>query len=86
MPTYGVTFARSARRDIERLPLAIARRILARIENLGDEPRPQGCRKLRGPSRLWRIRVGEYRVVYGIDDRNHAIDVVIVRHRGEVYR
>jgi len=71
---------------MEALPLDIARRVLSKIESLAQEPRPRGCKKLRGPSRLWRVRVGEYRIIYGIDDRQRVVDVVIVRHRREVYR
>jgi len=71
---------------MEALPLDIARRVLSKIESLAQEPRPRGCKKLRGPSRLWRVRVGEYRIIYEIDDRQRVVDVVIVRHRREVYR
>lgn len=51
-----------------------------------QEPRPKGCKKLQGPTRLWRIRVGEYRVVYDIDDDQRLVDVVVIRHRSEAYR
>ena len=71
---------------MEALPLDIARRVLSKIESLAQEPRPRGCKKLRGPSRLWRVRVGEYQIIYEIDDRQRVVDVVIVRHRREVYR
>ena len=71
---------------MEALPLDIARRVLSKIESLAQEPRPRGCKKLRGPSRLWRVRVREYRIIYEIDDRQRVVDVVIVRHRREVYR
>ena len=71
---------------MEALPLDIARRVLSKIESLAQEPRPRGCKKLRGPSRLWRVRVGEYQNIYEIDDRQRVVDVVIVRHRREVYR
>jgi mRNA interferase RelE/StbE len=64
----------------------MARRVIAKIEGLARQPRPRGCRKLIGTNRLWRVRVGEYRVVYDIDDRRAIVDVVIVRHRGDVYR
>ena len=71
---------------MEALPLDIARRVLSKIESLAQEPRPRGCKKLRGPSRLWRVRVGEYQIIYEIDDRQRVVGVVIVRHRREVYR
>lgn len=86
MSTYQLTFARSARRDLEDLPRSVAARILARIEALAENPRPHGCRKLQGPSQLWRIRAGEYRVVYKIDDKDRIVDIAVIRHRSEAYR
>ena len=86
MPAYQVTFARSARRELEDLPQGLAARILTRIKALAGNPRPHGCRKLQGPSQLWRIRVGEYRVVYKIDDKDLIVDITVIRHRREAYR
>ena len=86
MADYAVTFARSARRELEKLDPATAHRILAKIEDLSREPRPPGCRKLQGGSGLWRLRVGDHRVIYGVDDGRKLVDVVAVRHRREVYR
>lgn len=62
VPKYRVRFVRSARKELERLPDQVLQRVWPRIEALTDEPRPQGCRKLRGARDLWRIRVGDYRV------------------------
>lgn len=86
MPRYKITFARSARRELQTLPAEIAEHILVKIEALGDNPRPRGCKKLQGPRRLWRIRVGDYRVVYNVDDGGRVVDVVVVRHRSDAYR
>lgn len=86
MVDYEVTFARSARRELEALDRAVAARIVVRIESLAQEPRPPGARKLRGEQHLWRIRVGDYRVVYSVDDRKRAVDVVRIRHRRQAYR
>ena len=86
MTEYAITFARSARRELEAMERSLAHRILERIEELATEPRPVGCRKLQGRTGLWRLRVGDYRVVYSVDDRQRLIDVVAVRHRREVYR
>lgn len=69
MAEYAVTFARSARRELEALEGTIAARIIGRIERLAIEPRPGGARKLRGEQDLWRLRVGDYRVVFSVDDR-----------------
>ena len=86
MADYAITFARSARKELERLPDEIAARILEKIETLSQNPRPPGVTKLRGEKNLWRLRVGDYRVVYAIDDPAKAVDVAIVRHRRDVYR
>ena len=83
---YAAVFARSARRELEGLDAAVARRIISRIEALASAPRPPGCVKLQGAAELWRIRIGDYRVVYAIDDNAHVIDIRIVRHRSDVYR
>jgi mRNA interferase RelE/StbE len=61
-------------------------RVFPHIEALADNPRPVGSRKLQGEKNLWRIRVGEYRVIYSVDDRRRLIDITAVRHRSEAYR
>jgi mRNA interferase RelE/StbE len=61
-------------------------RIATAIEDLKDEPRPSGCRKLQGREDLWRIRIGDYRVIYAIDDVVEVIDVRRIGHRGDIYR
>ena len=86
MADYTITFARSARKELEQLSDDIAARILERIEALAQNPRPPGTTKLRGQKNLWRLRVGDYRVIYAINDPGKAVDVSIVRHRREVYR
>jgi len=83
---YTLSFARSARKELEKLPVAIAERIFGRVTALQQNPRPPGVIKLQGESRLWRMRIGDYRVVYSIDDAAKTIDVSIVRHRRDVYR
>ena len=83
---YTITFARSARKELEGLELEVIERIFPRIVALSKEPRPKGCRKLKGNRNLWRIRIGDYRVVYSIDDKNKVVDVVVVRSRGKAYR
>jgi mRNA interferase RelE/StbE len=86
MPDYATTFARSARKELDKLPPPQAERILKRIENLISNPRPVGSVKLKGNDDLWRVRVGDYRVIYQIDDRKMLIDISIIRHRRDVYR
>jgi len=86
MALYKIAFAKSARKELEKLPPQIAFRVLDRVEALREDPRPSGALKLKGDSNLWRIRIGNYRVIYSIDDRKAEIDVSIVRHRKDVYR
>jgi mRNA interferase RelE/StbE len=86
MADYSISFARSARKELERLPDDIADRILAKAEALAGNPRPAGVIKLHGQKNLWRMRVGDYRVVYSTDDSSKAVDVSVIRHRRDVYR
>jgi mRNA interferase RelE/StbE len=83
---YRVVFARSARRELERLEMSVARRIISRIEALATDPRPPGCVKLQGAADLWRIRIGDYRVVYSVDDNARVVDIRVARHRSDAYR
>jgi mRNA interferase RelE/StbE len=82
---YAVELKTSARKELERLPTKLVERIFPKLEALGDEPRPAGCKKLRGGKQEWRIRVGDYRVVYVIDDPKLRVSVTRIRHRSEVY-
>jgi mRNA interferase RelE/StbE len=83
---YALTFARSARKELESLDAAIVRRIFPRIEVLASEPRPRGCRKIRGERNLWRVRIGDYRVIYAVYDDRQVVDISAVRHRSTAYR
>ncbi|MDX2040811.1 MAG: type II toxin-antitoxin system RelE/ParE family toxin [Acidobacteriota bacterium] len=85
MADYQVTFARSARKELECLGAEIVGRIFRKIERLAEQPRPAGCLKLVGENNLWRIRISDYRVIYSIDDKREVVDVVAVRHRREAY-
>jgi mRNA interferase RelE/StbE len=60
-------------------------RLIPRLEDLASNPRPSGCKKLRGGDGEWRIRAGDYRVVYTIDDAKLLVEVTRIRHRSEVY-
>lgn len=86
MADYSVVFARSARKELQNLDPPVARRILKQVEALTNNPRPAGVVKLEGATALWRLRVGEWRVVYRVLDRERLVDVVAVRHRRDAYR
>ena len=83
---YRVLLERSAERDLRRLSAEVHGRVIAAIQGLARNPRPPGCRKLTGGQNDWRIRVGDYRVVYEITDEIRVVRVNRIRHRREVYR
>jgi len=86
MSKYLITFARSARKELQTLDGKLVNRIFPKIENLSIEPRPAGCRKLAGNKHLWRLRVGDYRIVYSIDDDKNLVDIIAVRDRKDAYK
>ena len=61
-------------------------RVLSKIESLSSVPRPHDSRKLRAQSGLWRVRIGDYRVIYSINDERRVVDVAGIRHRSDAYR
>jgi mRNA interferase RelE/StbE len=83
---HAVSFKASALKQVEKLPKSIAGRIFSKVQSLADNPRPPGSAKLAGGGNLWRVRVGDYRIVYAIDDAAELVNVRIVAHRREVYR
>ena len=85
MASYRVAFTSSAAKELKKLSSELVARIAPRLENLATNPRPPGCKKLQGGDREWRIRIGDYRVVYIIDDAKLLVEVTRIRHRSEVY-
>ena len=85
MANYHVALTSSAEKELKRLPSPVIARIAPRLENLVANPRPPGGKKLKGGDKEWRIRVGDYRVVYTIDDALSLVEVTRIRHRSEVY-
>lgn len=83
---YHLRIKRSAETDLRRLPTPLFEHINERILALRENPRPAGTRKLEGALEGWRIRVGDYRVIYQIDDAAQTVVIVRVRHRRDVYR
>lgn len=83
---YKVTVKKSAAKAIAQLPKSINNRLIPQIKQLGEDPRPSGAKKLRGAEDLWRIRVGDYRVIYSIEDTIMIVDVIQVAHRKDIYR
>src|SRR5882724_4869096 len=81
----SVQYRPGVARDLARLPKAVLRRVDTAIIALGADPRPHGCRKLTGTTRCWRVRVGDWRIVYEIDDARRIVEIQIVAHRRDVY-
>jgi len=80
---YPIIFTRSAQKELNSLPIEISSRLSSKIDALVNEPRPVGCLKLKGRQNQWRIRVGDYRIIYSIDDDTFIINILEVRHRRE---
>ena len=85
MASYDVELTSSAERELKMLSGQLIARMVPRLESLASNPRPPGCKKLRGGDNEWRIRVGDYRLVYTIDDAKLLVEVTRIRHRREVY-
>lgn len=86
MVSYKVAFKPSVEKDLRGLPKSVMTRVLEHIEALKDTPLPRQSVKLAGAEQLYRIRVGDYRVIYGVDKEAKQITVHYVRHRRDVYR
>jgi mRNA interferase RelE/StbE len=86
MTRYRVEIETSAAKQIQRLQRTEQKRVMTAITALADEPRPNGCTKLAGLVDAYRVRVGNLRIVYVIDDGLHIVNVTRVAHRREVYK
>jgi Cytotoxic translational repressor of toxin-antitoxin stability system len=86
MASYSIEWKSSAAKELRKLPKPIIARILPAIESLRDDPRPAGVVKITDSANTYRIRVGEYRVVYNIIDRRLVIEVIRVQDRKDVYK
>lgn len=82
---YSVTIHPHAEREIKRLDKPIKKRIDAAILALASDPRPHGCVKLRMEENSWRVRVGDWRIIYLVDDAGDEVTVIRVAHRSESY-
>ena len=85
MDNYSVQVKPSALKELEALPDAVLARIVKKIESLGQAPRPAGCKKLKHFKDQWRVRAGNWRVLYIIDDAAKLISITRIAHRREVY-
>jgi mRNA interferase RelE/StbE len=85
VPKYSLEIKHSAQKELDSLDDAVFKRVDRKILALANNPRPAGCKKLRGYRDQWRIRVGDWRIVYFIDDAAKLVTVMRVAHRREVY-
>ena len=83
---YSIQFSPASARELRQLSAQIKRRIRSVVTSLSTDPRPPGYRKLRGYDRLYRVRVGNYRIIYEIDDVSRLISIARLSHRRDVYR
>ncbi len=85
MAEYQLTISRQASKEFEALPAEVIERARLKIRALATTPRPPGSKKLRDTKRTWRIRIGDWRVLYEIDDARKVVDVAAIRHRSQAY-
>lgn len=85
MASYRILIKGDAEKEIRALPKSDLKRVVRKIQSLSENPRPEGCEKLKGEEG-YRIRQGDYRAIYLIDDSEKTIRVIRVGHRREVYR
>lgn len=83
---YSIFFNRSAEKELERLPKKEIQRIIILIEKLTDDPFPRSAKKLSGKLNLWRIRSGNYRIIYSVEKNVLRIEIIRIRHRRDVYK
>ncbi len=85
-PTYHIEFAQPAEKQLEDLPSSVQRRVKEKIDSLERNPRPQGIDKIAGEEQLYRVRIGDYRVIYQIRDSEHLVLVLHIGGRKDIYR
>jgi mRNA interferase RelE/StbE len=86
MAAYELIVKPSVEKDLRSLPKAMLKRLLERMDELKEAPFPRQSIKLAGAQNLYRVRVGEYRIIYAVDVRARVITIHYVRHRAEAYR
>ncbi|MFC2171808.1 type II toxin-antitoxin system RelE/ParE family toxin [Acidobacteriota bacterium] len=84
--TYQIVLRPAAKRNLKRLPKEVQIRVSKRISQLRSDPRPPGAEKLEGAEQTYRIRIGDYRVLYEIHKKKVLIVIIRIRHRGDVYK
>ena len=85
MGNYKIRIKKSAIKELRKLPKKNASYIIEIIQSLGTQPRPRGCKKLKGYDELWRVRSGNYRDIYTIEDQILIVEILEIVHRKDAY-
>jgi mRNA interferase RelE/StbE len=85
MKSYQVVLSKTAEKDLAKLPAQIVAKIIPILQSLENNPRPIGCKKLKGFKNLWRVRIGNYRIIYSVEDIILLVDVREIGHRKDIY-
>jgi len=82
---YKIELRRQAQRALDKLPKSDFQAVIDSVKGLAETPRPRGIEKVKSTG-LWRIRQGDYRIIYAIDDKKSLVTIVRIGHRREIYR
>ncbi len=82
---YRILLERRAEKDLDALDQSLRKRIVERVLLLAENPRPHDSKKLEGSRNAWRIRIGDWRVVYEIADKNREVKIYLIKHRNKIY-
>ena len=85
MKRYSVVLTQTAEKELRRLPPKIIEKIVTVLKSLEENPRPVGCKKLKGYKNFWRVRVEDYRLIYAIEEVIMLVDVREIGHRKDIY-
>jgi len=83
--SWKVEIERNAQKALKKIPIPYKSNIIEAIDSLAEDPRPEGCSKLKGHTGLWRIRVNTYRIIYQIKDNQLIILIIRIGHRSDIY-
>jgi len=85
MKRYKVVLSKTAEKELHKLPSNVISRIIPALKSLEEDPRPHGCKKLKGYTNLWRVREGNYRIIYSVDDIILLVDIREIGDRKDIY-
>jgi len=86
MASYRISWKRAALKEVQRLPKQTVTRVVKVVEALAENPYPSGVKKLIGAETVYRVRVGNYRIIYSVETTNLVVEIIRVRHRSRAYR